>query len=49
VMLAEQQLAPGRQLRAYTSSGTAPIAAISPGQFGTGQSCGHDSSVVLLA
>ena len=45
VVLAEQQLGPGRKLRAHASSSAAPIAAISPGQFGTGQSCVHGASV----
>src|ERR1700731_364162 len=41
VVLAEQQLTPGRQLGSYASSGTAAIAAVSPGQFPTGKRCVH--------
>src|ERR1700732_1942939 len=41
VVLAEQQLTPGRQLGPYASSGTAAIAAVSPGQFPTGKRCVH--------
>ena len=48
VVLAEQQLGSRGQLRADLSGGAAAIAAISPGQFGAGQSCGHGSSVSAL-
>jgi uncharacterized protein (DUF952 family) len=41
VVLAEQQLTPGRQLGPYASSGTAAIAAVSPGQFPAGKRCVH--------
>ena len=48
VVLAEQQLGAGRQLRAYTRGGTTAVAAIGPGQFRTYQSCVHGTSSVQL-
>src|SRR5512139_63305 len=39
VVLAEQQLRSRRQLGAHTSRGAATIAAVSPGQCGTGERC----------
>jgi hypothetical protein len=44
VVLAEQQLGPGRQLCPYASSSTAAIAAVSPRQLGTGERCVHGTS-----
>jgi hypothetical protein len=46
VMLAEQQLSSGRQLRTDASRGAAAIAAVSPGQFQTGKRCVHGVSVL---
>src|SRR6202022_2361790 len=41
MVLAEQQFGSGRKLRAYTGGRPTPSAAISPGEFGTGQRCVH--------
>src|ERR1700720_661468 len=41
VVLAEQEFGPGRKLRAYTCGGPTAIAAVSPGEFGTGERCVH--------
>src|ERR1700754_1459459 len=41
VMLAEEKLATRRKLRAYARGGPAAIAAVSPGEFGTGERCVH--------
>ncbi|KUI24380.1 hypothetical protein AU196_20085 [Mycobacterium sp. IS-1742] len=49
MVLAEQQFRAGGQLRTHARRGTAAIAAISPREFGAGQSCGHGSSVSFSA
>ena len=41
VVLAEKKLGTRRQLCAYTGGGTTAIAAVSPGEFGTGERCVH--------
>src|SRR5258708_7862274 len=41
VVLAEQQFGSRRKLRAYTCGGPTAIAAVSPGEFGTGERCIH--------
>lgn len=46
VMLAEQKLSSGRQLCPHPRRRTAAVAAVCPGQLGTGQSCVHGFSVL---
>jgi hypothetical protein len=49
VMLAEEKLSSRRQLGADTSRSTAAVAPVRSRELGTGQSCIHGFSVLLLS